>query len=110
MPRYKLEWSVFALQSLNEIHYYIASREKSNTPADKFIQKIFEKTDLLVFNPFIGQSESALEEIGQTSRYLVEGSYKIIYQIEDKVVTITDIFHTKQDPRKIVKRAKGEND
>lgn len=104
MAHYRVEWSSFAAQCLNEIHYYISSREKSTRPADRFIHKIIERTDILASHPFIGQSETALTEIGQNSRYLVEGNYKIIYQIEGNVITISDVFHTKQDPRKIVNR------
>jgi mRNA-degrading endonuclease RelE of RelBE toxin-antitoxin system len=34
-------------------------------------------------------------------RRLIVGNYKIIYLIEDDVVYISDIFDTRQDPKKM---------
>jgi len=42
----------------------------------------------------------------QNSRYIIEGNYKIIYQFDDKYIFITDEFHSKQNPKKILKRNK----
>jgi len=106
MPRYKIRWTPFASKCLQEIHSYITSEAKSETPADKFILKLIERTDALKMYPYIGQGEPMLEAIGQSSRYLVEGNYKIIYQIEKDEVIITDVFHTKQNPIKLTKRGK----
>ncbi len=106
MPRYKIRWIPFALKSLQEIHSYISFEAKSETPADKFILKLIYRTDALEIHPYIGQAEPMLEAIGQASRYLVESNYKIIYQVEESEVIITDVFHTKQNPIKLTKRGK----
>jgi len=44
-----------------------------------------------------------LKEIGQDSRFLVEASYKIIYEYHPghRAIIVTDVFHTSQNPNKI---------
>jgi plasmid stabilization system protein ParE len=98
-----LKWTPFALSCLDEIYNYIAFKEKSNLPAAKFVNAIFEKADQLIDFPESGQLEPLLTEIGQESRYLVIASYKIIYEYQPKsgLVIITDVFHTSQYPSKI---------
>ncbi len=54
--------------------------------------------------PESGQVEPLLKM--QNSRYIIEGNYKIIYQFDDKNILITDVFHSKQNPKKILKRNK----
>ena len=66
----------------------------------------FHYCSQLALLPDSGQIELLLKKIGQNSRYLVEGSYKIIYQHDEKTVIITDVFHTSQNPKKIISRSK----
>ena len=64
-----------------------------------------KQTDLLIHFPESGQKELLLQKMGQNSRYVVEGNYKIIYeyyQTENNII-ITDIFHTKQNPINLLK-------
>jgi len=88
---------------LNEIYDYIVFREKSNSPAQKLINRVFKKTDQLSEFPESGQPEPLLVEKGQDSRYLVEASYKIIFEYHSlkELVVITDVYHTSQNPVKI---------
>lgn len=65
-----------------------------------------ESVEYLTTKPEAGHIEYLLIEIGQNSRYIVEGNYKITYQYNDKQIIITDIFHTKQNPKYILKRNK----
>ncbi len=51
--------------------------------------------------PKMGQIEENLESLGLGHRYLIEGNYKIIYRIQGKIISITDIFDTRQDPEKM---------
>jgi len=99
----EIKWTPFALQSLNEIFDFIVFKERSTSIAQKLVTKIFERTDQLCEFPELGQLEPLLVEIGQDSRYLVEASYKIIYEYHPvkKMVIITDVFHTSQNPLKI---------
>jgi toxin ParE1/3/4 len=104
MNSFSIHWTPFALECLDEIFEYIRHEAKSIIPAQKLIQKIFESTDQLKHFPFSGAKEPLLIETGQESRYLVINNYKIIYQVENKNVIITDVFHTKQNPEKIKNR------
>ena len=81
---------------------------KVGNPGRQVFQKLIDRTEALKAHPYIGQSEPLLEAIGQQSRYIVEGNYKIIYQVESREVIVTDIFHTKQNPIKLVARRKKE--
>lgn len=100
----KISWTPFALRSLDEIHEYVLNESKSESIADKLVDRIFSRTSQLSDFPESGQMEITLKERSQ-SRYLVEGFYKIvyIYKVEWSEVIITDIFHTSQDPIKLNK-------
>lgn len=104
MTRIKILWTSFALLRLDEIHDFIADKAKSFVPAQKITKKIIGRTDQLIEFPDSGQTEPFLHKIGQNSRYLLEGNYKIIYEFRkgESTIIITDIFHTKQYPGKLL--------
>ena len=105
MKATKVHWTPFALSRLDEIYDYILKESKSHSIAVKFTKKVFEKTDRLVSFPESGQVEELLKAIGQKSRYLVVNSYKVIYEYHphELTVIITDVFHAKQNPKKLLK-------
>lgn len=105
MAEIAITWTPFALRCLDEIHYFISQEAQAVGPADKFIDKIFYRTNQLKSFPESGQEEIFLKKRGIHCRYLVEGYYKIVYEylVDKRVVVITDIFHTRQDPDNIVK-------
>jgi len=106
MNKAELYWTPFAVKSLNEIKDYIEQETQSETIAANYINKLIDRIEQLKTFPDSGTEEQLLKRLKQNSRYLVEGNYKIIYQCKDNKVIITDIFHTKQTPVKIVKRNK----
>jgi toxin ParE1/3/4 len=79
MAEVVVTWTPFALRCLDEIHYFISEEAGSVHPADKFVEKIFTRTNQLVLFPESGQQEMFLIDRGVRSRYLVEGNYKIVY-------------------------------
>jgi plasmid stabilization system protein ParE len=99
-------WTPFALRCLDEIHYFISEEARSTSPADKFVEKIFNRTSQLIHFPESGQQELFLTDRGIPARYLIEGNYKIVYDyLEDKrIIVVMDIFHTDQNPSKIIDR------
>ena len=103
-----LDWTPFALSCLNEIHDHITYKEKGSDQANKLVDKIFDRVEQLKSFPESGQKEPLLIEIGQESRYLVEASYKIIYEYHPvhSLVIITDVFQTSQYPVKIKRSLK----
>lgn len=99
----EIDWTPFALGCLDEIYDFVAFDRHSPDIALKLIEKIFDRTEQLKNFPESGPPEPLLKEIGQNSRYLVESSYKIIYEYHPvhKVVIVTDIFQTSQNPTKM---------
>ncbi len=100
----EIKWTPFALRCLDEIHFYILYEAGSASPADRFVNQLFNRVDQLVDFPESGQIEVSLFKRGLNCRYLIEGNYKIIYEYLEKLslVIILDVFHTTQDPNKII--------
>ncbi|MEQ9229992.1 MAG: type II toxin-antitoxin system RelE/ParE family toxin [Cyclobacteriaceae bacterium] len=99
-------WTQPALNRLDEIYEYLAQIAKSVGPAIRVTDSIFDRTNQLKSFPESGSKEPLLQRIGQDSRYLVEGNYKIIYEYHPihQMVIITDVFDTRQEPEKIERR------
>ncbi len=104
MKKFKIYWTSFSLNCLDEIKGYIEDKTASETIANKLVSKLIIRVEQLKDFPESGQQEQLLKHLNQNSRYLVEGNYKIIYQFDGTQVIVTDLFHVKQDPVKIVKR------
>lgn len=108
MKSVRIVWTPFALGQLDEIFEYIANEAKSISPANKQVNRIFESTEQLIRFPKSGQKEPLLQKIGQDSRYVISGNYKIIYEYHrnENLVIITDVFHTKQNPEQLKKNSR----
>ena len=98
---YKIIWSTFAENQLDDIFYYY-SLKASKSIAKRIINKILTEVRVLKNHPNIGQSELLLSSL-QEYRYIVSGNYKVIYRMDSKnmIVKITDVFDTRQNPVKI---------
>jgi toxin ParE1/3/4 len=90
-----------ALADIDQIHEYY--REVAPLIADKLILKIIDKTLQLEQYSLSGPTEPILSEFGISRRFLVEGNYKIVYQVIDGLVYITQVFDARQNPPKMVK-------
>ena len=101
-------WSDFASANLQDVFLYHTEVAGENV-ARNLRNKIFETTKQLGHHPLSGQVEQSLVCLQEEHRYLVAGNYKIVYKIIEKVVLITDLFDTRQDPVKIndIKRKPG---
>ena len=100
----KIIWTDFAANSLLEIYQFYKESASINV-AFRIRSRIFNATRRLVKHPFSGQLEPNLIKLGEEHRYLVEGNYKIIYKRVKEGVLITDVFDTRQDPRKMQRRS-----
>jgi toxin ParE1/3/4 len=98
----KVVWTDSAIDKLSEIFNYYNSVAGTEI-ADDIINKIVDRTIYLEKHPFIGAKEELLYKRKREYRYLVEGNYKIIYWVDDAVITIATVFDTRQNPRKILK-------
>lgn len=104
MKKFKISWTPFASRCLDEIYTYVKNKERSEIPALKLIVRLSERVEQLETYAESGTPEALLKAIGQDSRYLLEASYKIIYEVKGNEIIITDVFHTSQNPVKITQR------
>ncbi len=104
--KYKVVWSKFSEEKIDEIFEFYHDLSKSYDVALNIVTKILLAPDILIDNPRIGQKEQSLENRIIEYHYLVESNCKIIYSIDDKrkLVKIADVFDTRQDPVKIERK------
>lgn len=95
----KVIWTDLAKWQLKEIYLYY-KEVASLKVAHAIEQKIFIKTRKLARNHQLGQEEINPAVAGLKYRYLVSGSYKIIYRVleKEKTVLIVSVFDTRRDP------------
>ncbi|RLC25108.1 MAG: hypothetical protein DRH21_04460 [Deltaproteobacteria bacterium] len=96
----KLVYTEQALFSFKEMLAFMRLKVSHN----KLIlirDKILDKAELLIKNPFLGQKEELLAPLGLQHRRLIVDHCKIIYRIENGIIFITDIFDSRQDPKKM---------
>ncbi len=92
----KLIYTEQALVSLQEALDFIApyiAQEKLFEIRDR----ILDKADTLLLQPYQGQKEPYLEHLNLDSRRIITSHYKII----GDYIYITDIFDSRQDPYKM---------
>lgn len=87
---------------MNDIYGYY-SLNSSPKIARKIVNKIVDRVEILLKNPHSGNTEELLSEMPEDFRYLVESNYKIIYWIEDDIITIASVFDCRQNPEKLKK-------
>ena len=63
--------------------------------------KILTSSESLAKNPYLGQIEILLAHLNLDHRRIIIGNYKIIYRIQGNYIYITDIFDSRQDPKKM---------
>lgn len=103
----KVYWTIDAENNLIETFDFLKFKHNKSF-ADKVIDKIFNKSFLLENFPEMGAIQENHNAGGETVRYLVEGNYKILYQINASrgLVEILAVFDTRQDPSKMLSKEK----
>jgi len=81
----KVVWSPLALEKLEAAAKFIALDKPS--AADKWVNDVFDRTDLLGSQPEIGREVPEL--LGSNYREIIFGNYRIIYKIEKDVEILT---------------------
>jgi toxin ParE1/3/4 len=101
----KIEWSTFAIKQLASVYqYYLVNA--GLVVAEKVTNEILLSVEILINHPFVGQEDEILKSHGKSFRYLVTGNYKIIYSVSKTTIIIHDVFDTRLNPKKLVKRNK----
>ena len=88
-----VEWSIPAKKDLKQIHDYIA--RDSAYYAEKVVEEIIEKSEILNKYPEIGRIVPELDD--KNIRQLLIYSYRLIYEYMDNEVMILALIHSKQD-------------
>ncbi len=88
----KVVWSPLTVDKALQIAEYIALDKPS--AAERWIQKIFSKTEQLKVSPEIGRAVPEISDL--RFRELIYGNYRIIYRIEPRLISILTIRHGKQ--------------
>ena len=99
----KVFWTKSALNSLSEIFKYYKENVNSAV-AINIKDSIFASAKQLEKHSLSGQIEDLLIDLSENHRYLVRGNYKIIYKVYKGKIYITDVFDTRQNPDKVIKR------
>ena len=81
----KIVWSPLALEKLEASAKFIALDKPS--AADKWVNDIFDRIDLLVSQPELGREVPEL--LGSNYREVIFGSYRIIYKVENEIKILT---------------------
>ncbi len=85
-----MKWTNIALDDLRAIYDYVA--QDSPKYADRLIDKIVEKVDVLKQHPRIGRKVPEFDN--ELIRELIEGSYRIIYRIDsEEEIGIARVHH-----------------
>ncbi len=81
----KVVWSPLALEKLEATAKFIALDKPS--AADKWVNDVFDRTDLLGSQPELGREVPEL--LGSNYREVIFGSYRIIYKVENEIKVLT---------------------
>ena len=81
----KIVWSPLALEKLEASAKFIALDKPST--ADKWVNDIFDRIDLLGSQPELGREVPEL--LGSNYREVIFGSYRIIYKVENEIKILT---------------------
>lgn len=98
-------WTDSAIDELRDIYTYYLEKAGKRV-AGKITNSIVDKTLLLEDFPRMGQKEELLVHLKNEIRYLIDGNYKIVYIVEEDIVSIATIFDCRQDPKKLKIRRK----
>ncbi len=75
--------------------------------ANKFIERVKEKGDTLLKQPYIGHPETLLSNRPQDYRNIsINKNYYIIYYVEDDIIWLADIWDRRNNPANLVARVK----
>ncbi len=101
----RIDWTLDAENDLIGISDYIQNKINS-VRANKLIDKIINKAELLEKFPQMGSIENNLAVERFKVRYLIEDKYKILYRINASqgIVEILAVFDTRQDPSKMLSK------
>lgn len=100
--RYPVRFSPQAISDLDEIHSYISSALNNPEAADRTINKILDKADLLAESPEIGAKLFLDDDLFSGYRYLVSDNYLAFYRVADDAVYVDRVLYGRRDHMKLL--------
>lgn len=94
-------WTKKAYEQLERAVKYI-KEEQSTSYAEVVLNKILTSTRTLADFSQMGQIELFLSHKKSEYRYLLVWSYKVVYRVHGNKITVSRIFHTSQNPKKML--------
>lgn len=95
----KVVWSDKALYDLEDAFDFLSL--KSVGAAERMVDRIIKKIELLEELPYLGAIETRLLTKSKIYRYLVVGHHKVIYREDAGIIWILRIFDTGQNPDRL---------
>lgn len=88
-----LKWTSKALSDLARLHEFLAP---ANGPAAaRAVQALTKAPTVLLANPRIG--EQLFEFVPREVRRLLVGGYEVRYEVQDSIVYVLRLWHTRED-------------
>lgn len=94
-------WDNKATKSLKKIYTFL-SKNASRETANNVRKALMSSIDGLRKHPERYPLEPNLRHRPEQFRYIQKWSYKIIYEFTGREVIILYVFHTRQDPQKLI--------
>ncbi|MDR2207387.1 MAG: type II toxin-antitoxin system RelE/ParE family toxin [Azoarcus sp.] len=89
----KLKWTSKALSDLARLYEFLALVNKP--AAARAVQTLTKAPDILLTHPRIGKQLSQFEP--REVRRILAGQYEIRYEIQDSIIYVLRLWHTKED-------------
>ena len=93
----KVKYSPNALRDLDEIWEYISNILKDSIAADRTVNGIIDKTEMLSEQPMIGTRLHFENNLYSGYRYVIYKNYMAFYRISDDTVYVDRVIYGKRD-------------
>lgn len=98
MVKRSVVWTETAIKQRREILKYWVVRNKSTLYAEKLIELIKKRINLILENPYAGKLTNHLD-----TREAAMGNFSIYYKITDSKIFITAFWDNRQNPAELAK-------
>ena len=93
----RIEYSKKAINDLDDLFNYMLIESLDKIGVERFFNKLFETIDLLTDFPYSGKQLILARNIKTNYRYLIYKKYFLFYTVDDDVVKIERVIHSKRD-------------
>lgn len=98
-----VEWTATAEQQLFAVLNYWTEKNQSTTYAEKLVESIWKRTQILSINPYISIQTNLPD-----TRKSILGHFSIIYKVAETKLTITAFWDNRQNPKKLYDLLKSQ--